>query len=38
VTVDPSDKSKLIGRDGRNIDIIRKLAHRHHSIKDVQIK
>lgn len=38
VTVDPSDKSKLIGRDGRNIDIIRKLANRHHSIKDVQIK
>ncbi len=38
VGVEHSDKSKLIGRDGRNIDIIRKLAHRHHSIKDVQIK
>ena len=33
-----SDKSKLIGKGGRNIDIIRKLANRHHSIKDVQIK
>ena len=38
VAVEHSDKSKLIGRNGRNIDIIRKLAHRHHSIKDVQIK
>ena len=36
--VDISDKSKLIGRDGRNIDVIRKFARRHHSIKDVQIK
>ena len=33
-----SDKSKLIGKDGRNIDMIRSLAKRHHSIKDVQIK
>jgi len=38
VGVEHSDKSKLIGKDGRNIDIIRKLARRHHSIKDVQIK
>jgi len=37
VEVVTSDKSKIIGRSGRNIDIIRKLAHRHHSIKDVQI-
>ena len=37
VEVTPSDKSKIIGKGGRNIDIIRKLAHRHHSIKDVQI-
>ena len=37
VEVTTSDKSKIIGRGGRNIDIIRKLAHRHHSIKDVQI-
>ena len=32
-----SDKSKLIGKDGNNIDIIRQLASRHHSIKDVQV-
>jgi len=38
ITVETSDKSKLIGRDGRNIDIIRTLAQRHHAIKDVQIK
>jgi N utilization substance protein A len=38
VEVEVSDKSKIIGKGGRNIDIIRKLAQRHHSIKDVQIK
>ena len=38
VEVDVGDKSKIIGKGGRNIDIIRKLAQRHHSIKDVQIK
>jgi len=38
VEVDVSDKSKIIGKGGRNIDIIRQLARRHHSIKDVQIK
>lgn len=38
IEVDVSDKSKIIGKDGRNIEVIRKLAWRHHSIKDVQIK
>ena len=38
IQVEPSDKSKLIGKGGSNIEIIRKLAQRHHSIKDVQIK
>ena len=38
VEVELSDKSKIIGKGGRNIEIIRELAHRHHSIKDVQIK
>ena len=33
-----SDKPKLIGKGGSNMDIIRKLAHRHNSIKDVQIR
>jgi N utilization substance protein A len=37
VTVSQSDKSKIIGKDGRNIEIIRKLANRHHAIKDVQV-
>ena len=38
IEVNVSDKSKIIGKGGRNIDLIRKLAQRHHSIKDVQIK
>lgn len=38
VRVDISEKSKIIGKGGRNIEIIRNLAKRHHSIKDVQIK
>ena len=38
IEVDISDKSKIIGKGGRNIDIIRQLAARHHNIKDVQIK
>ena len=37
IEVDQSDKSKLIGRNGRNINMIRKIAQRHHPIKDVQI-
>ncbi|PNX51555.1 MAG: NusA family KH domain protein [Thermoplasmata archaeon M9B2D] len=35
--VNPRDKSKLIGKGGRNINMIRKMAQRHHQIKDVQI-
>ena len=38
VEVEVSEKSKIIGKGGRNIEIIRNLARRHHSIKDVQIK
>jgi transcription termination/antitermination protein NusA len=37
IEVNPSDKSKLIGKGGRNINMIRKIAQRHHPIKDVQI-
>jgi N utilization substance protein A len=37
VEVNPRDKSKLIGKGGRNINMIRKLAQRHLPIKDVQI-
>jgi N utilization substance protein A len=36
--VSPRDKSKMIGKNGRNINSIRKLAQRHHSIKDVQVR
>jgi N utilization substance protein A len=38
VEVEVSDKSKIIGKSGRNIEIIRQLAQRHHNLKDVQIK
>ena len=38
VEVDRNEKSKIIGKGGKNIDIIRQLASRHHNIKDVQIK
>lgn len=38
VKVDAKDKSKAIGKGGRNIEVIRQLADRHHSINDVQIK
>lgn len=38
ITVLSSDKSKVIGKNGQNIEIIRKLAQRHHNFKDVQIK
>jgi N utilization substance protein A len=37
IEVNPRDKSKLIGKGGRNINMIRKMAKRHHQIKDVQI-
>ena len=38
VEVEISDKSKIIGKSGKNIEIIRQLAQRHHNLKDVQIK
>ena len=38
IDVEVSDKSKIIGKGGKNIEIIRQLAQRHHSFKDVQIK
>jgi N utilization substance protein A len=37
IEVNPRDKSKLIGKGGRNINMIRKIAQRHHPIADVQI-
>jgi len=38
IQVSAADKSKIIGRKGKNIELIRKLAQRHHNFKDVQIK
>lgn len=38
IEVEVSDKSKIIGKSGRNIETIRQLAQRHHNFKDVQIK
>ena len=38
IMVNLKDKSKLIGKRGSNIDLIRQLAKRHHNFKDVQIK
>jgi transcription termination/antitermination protein NusA len=38
VEVETSDKSKIIGKGGKNIEMIRQLAKRHHNLKDVQIK
>jgi transcription termination/antitermination protein NusA len=38
VSVSASEKSRLIGKGGRNIELIRKLARRHHNIRDVQVK
>ncbi len=37
IEVNPRDKSKLIGKGGRNINMIRKMAQRHHQIRDIQI-
>lgn len=37
IEVNPRDKSKLIGKGGRNINMIRKMLQRHYLIKDVQI-
>lgn len=38
IIVEPKVKSKIIGKKGSNIEVIRNLAQRHHNIKDVQIK
>lgn len=38
VGVSKYDKSKVIGRGGRKIKLARKLARRHHKIKDIKIR
>ena len=38
VGVSKYDKSKVIGRGGRKINLARKLARRHHNIQDIKIR
>ncbi len=35
IKIDPADKGKAIGRGGRNVQLVRTLADRHHGLKDV---
>ncbi len=37
VVVNPNDKGKAIGKDGRNIKIIREIAKRHHDIEELKV-
>jgi len=38
VDVPPNEKGLAIGRDGKNIEKMRMLAHRHHDVDDVIIR
>lgn len=38
VTVKPEDKGKAIGKAGRNINVIRQLARRHHNIVELKVE
>jgi len=38
ITVNKYDKGKIIGQNGRKINLAKKLASRHHNIKDIKIK
>ncbi|NIA10221.1 MAG: NusA-like transcription termination signal-binding factor [Nitrospiraceae bacterium] len=37
VTITPDDKGKAIGKSGRNINILREIAKRHHDIETLKI-
>ncbi|MEM1514259.1 MAG: NusA-like transcription termination signal-binding factor [Candidatus Thermoplasmatota archaeon] len=37
VVVNPNDKGKAIGKDGRNIKIIREIAKRHYGIEELKV-
>lgn len=38
VTVKPEDKGKAIGKAGRNINVVRQLARRHHNIQELKVE
>ena len=37
VIVNPRDKGKAIGKDGRNINILREIARRQHDIEEIKV-
>ena len=37
VTIKPEDKGKAIGKGGKNINLVRTLAKRHHQIEEVKV-
>ena len=37
VIVNPRDKGKAIGKDGRNINILREIARRQHEIEEIKV-
>jgi N utilization substance protein A len=38
IRVDPAEKGKAIGKGGRNVQLARKLAQRHHKLSDVSVE
>ena len=38
VTVKPEDKGKAIGKAGRNVNVVRQLARRHHNIQELKVE
>ena len=38
VTVKPEDKGKAIGKGGRNVNVVRQLARRHHNIVELKVE
>lgn len=38
ITVKPEDKGKAIGKGGRNVNVVRQLARRHHNIVELKVE
>jgi transcription termination/antitermination protein NusA len=38
VTIKPEDKGKAIGKAGRNVNVVRQLARRHHNIQELKVE